>query len=312
MIVGITGQAGSYLAELLLSKGYEVHGLIRRSSNFNTFRIDHIFDQLKLHYGDLSDTGSLISLLASFRPDEIYNLGAQSHVQVSFEIPEYTADITALGVLRLLEAIKLTHLGCKFFQASSSEMFGSSPPPQNENTPFHPCSPYAAAKAFAYYATQNYREAYGMFAVNGIIFNCESPRRGPTFVTRKITRGVAAIVHGKQDKLLLGNLDAWRDWGHARDYVEAMWMMMQRETPQDYVIGTGEMHSVKEFVREAFEYVDLDWELYVKQDEKYFRPSEVHALCADASKARQDLGWVPVSKFKSIVSEMMEADLENG
>ncbi|MDW8307936.1 MAG: GDP-mannose 4,6-dehydratase [Verrucomicrobiales bacterium] len=316
LITGITGQDGSYLAELLLQKGYEVHGIIRRASTFNTERIDHLYQdphlsgvRLFLHYGDLSDSVNLVKLLYDLRPDEIYHLGAQSHVRVSFDIPEYTADITAVGTIRILEAIRETGLRPRFYQASSSEMFGSSPPPQSERTPFHPRSPYAVSKVFAYWATVNYRESYNLFACNGILFNHESPRRGETFVTRKITRAVAHIKAGLQKKLYLGNLDAKRDWGYAPEYVEAMWMMLQQEQPDDYVIATGETHSVREFCEEAFALVGLDWRDYVEFDPRYLRPAEVDALCGDASKAKKILGWQPRVRFKELVRIMVEADM---
>jgi GDPmannose 4,6-dehydratase len=315
LITGITGQDGSYLAELLLAKGYEVHGIIRRASTFNTERIDHLYQdphlsgvRLFLHYGDLSDSVNLVKLLYELKPDEIYHLGAQSHVRVSFDIPEYTADITAVGAIRILEAIRETGLRPRFYQASSSEMFGSSPPPQSESTPFHPRSPYAVSKVFAYWATVNYRESYGLFACNGILFNHESPRRGETFVTRKITRAVAHIKAGLQKKLYLGNLDAKRDWGYAPEYVEAMWRMLQQERPDDYVIATGETHSVREFCEEAFALVGLDWRDYVEFDPRYLRPAEVDALCGDASKAKRILGWEPKVRFKELVRIMVEAD----
>ncbi len=321
LITGITGQDGSYLAELLLSKGYEVHGIIRRSSTFNTGRIDHLYQdphvhgvKLFLHYGDLSDGGSISKLLNAVEPDEFYNLGAQSHVRVSFDSPEYTADVTGLGVLRVLEAIKgyqeRSGKKIKFYQASSSEMFGSAPAPQSETTPFHPRSPYAVAKVFAYHATVNYREAYGLFAANGILFNHESERRGETFVTRKIARGVARIKAGLDKKLYLGNLDARRDWGYAPEYVEAMWLMLQQDAPDDYVIGTGESYSVRDFVREAFGYAGLDWERYVEVDPRYFRPAEVDNLIADTRKAEQKLGWKAKSKAPELMRIMMDEELK--
>jgi GDPmannose 4,6-dehydratase len=318
LITGITGQDGSYLTELLLKKGYEVHGVVRRSSSFNTERIDHLYKdphedgvQLKLHYGDLNDASSLQSILAISNPHEIYNLGAQSHVRVSFDIPEYTAEVTALGTVRLLEAMRKTGLACRFYQASSSELYGRVvETPQRETTPFHPRSPYAAAKAYAFYITQNYREAYGMFATNGILFNHESERRGETFVTRKITRAVGRIVHGMQKELFLGNIDAKRDWGHAEDYVEAMWRMLQHETPDDFVIGTGETHAVSEFLELAFGHVNLDYRDFVKKDERYLRPAEVDLLLADPSKANKVLGWTPKVGFKELVKRMVESDLE--
>jgi GDPmannose 4,6-dehydratase len=322
LITGITGQDGSYLAELLLMKGYEVHGIIRRASTFNTGRLDDIYkdphvadSRFHLHYGDLSDTGTIRNIIYKVQPDEIYNLGAQSHVRVSFDIPEYTADITGLGVLRLLEAVKdyQEHTGkkIKFYQASSSEMFGSALPPQNEDTPFHPRSPYGVAKVFAFDTVRNYREAYGLFAVNGILFNHESERRGETFVTRKITRGVARILAGLDKKLYLGNLDARRDWGYAPEYVEAMYLMLQQPEPDDFVIGTGESHSVEDFVREAFKVAGInDWKGYVEIDPRYYRPSEVDNLIADASKAKKKLGWEPKVGFEELVKKMMRHDLE--
>jgi GDPmannose 4,6-dehydratase len=317
LITGITGQDGSYLAELLLEKGYEVHGIIRRSSSFNTQRIDHIYrdahdpkSRLFLLHGDLSDSSGLNTILRNVAPDEIYNLGAQSHVRVSFDTPEYTTDVTALGTIRILEAIREAGIKPKFYQASSSEMFGRvAEIPQSETTPFHPRSPYACAKVFAYFATVNYREAYSLFACNGILFNHESERRGETFVTRKITRAVTRIKLGLQDKLFLGNLDAKRDWGYAKDYVEAMWLMMQAETSGDYVIATGETHSVREFVEEAFGYLNMDWKEYVEIDPWYYRPSEVDTLLGDASKARKELGWEPRVGFKQLVRLMIDHDL---
>ena len=316
LITGITGQDGSYLAELLLVKGYEVHGIIRRASTFNTARIDHLYKdphvngvKLFLHYGDLTDSTNLIKLLYRIRPDEIYNLAAQSHVRVSFDIPEYTGDVTALGAVRILEAIRETGLTAKFYQASSSEMYGNvQEVPQRETTPFYPRSPYAVAKSYAYWMTVNYRESYGMFAANGILFNHESPRRGETFVTRKITRAAVSIEAGLQDKLFLGNLDARRDWGYAKEYVEAMWLMLQQESPDDYVIATGETHSVKEFLTEAFSHVGLDWEDYVAIDPKYYRPAEVDLLVGDGSKARTILRWEPTTHFKDLVQLMVDAD----
>jgi GDPmannose 4,6-dehydratase len=317
LITGITGQDGSYLAELLLSKGYEVHGVIRRASTFNTHRIDHIYvdphtpnARLLLHYGDLSTNDQLANLFHNVQPDEVYHLGAQTHVMVSFEVPEYTANVTGTGTVRLLEAIRRSGAKARFYQASSSEMYGAAPPPQNEATPFRPRSPYGTAKVYGYWITVNYREAYGMFAANGILFNHESPRRGETFVTRKITRAVARIVAGRQDKLYLGNLDAKRDWGYAPEYVEGMWWLLQQERPEDYVLGSGESHSVREFVAEAFSYVGLDWAAYVRIDEKYVRPSEVDSLQADSRKARVELGWEPVIGFKELVRIMVDADLE--
>ncbi len=318
LITGITGQDGSYLAELLLEKGYIVHGLIRRSSHFNTTRIDHLFQdpheedvRLFLHYSDLSDSSNLARLLRRIRPDEIYHLGAQSHVRVSFDMPEFTANITGMGTIRLLEAIREAEIETKFYQASSSEMFGKVREiPQNENTPFYPRSPYGCAKVFAYWTTVNYRESYDLFAVNGILFNHESPRRGETFVTRKITRAVARIKAGLQHELFLGNLDARRDWGYAREYVEAMYLMMQHRKPEDFVIATGESHSVREFVELAFELAGLDWKKYVKIDRKYFRPAEVDLLLGDASKAKRLLGWQPRVKFEELVRLMLVSDLK--
>jgi GDPmannose 4,6-dehydratase len=317
LITGITGQDGSYLADLLLSKGYEVHGVIRRASTFNTRRIDHLYRdphlngvRLFLHYGDVSDSTSLIKLLYRIGPDEIYHLAAQSHVRVSFDVPEYTGDVTALGTIRILEAIRETGLKARFYQASSSEMFGKvREVPQRETTPFHPRSPYAAAKVYAYWATVNYRESYGLLAWNGILFNHESPRRGETFVTRKITRGLARIKAGLQDKLYLGDLDAKRDWGYAKEYVEAMWLMLQQDGPDDYVIATGECHSVREFLQEAFAYAGLDWREHVEIDSRYFRPAEVDLLLGDAGKAKAKLGWEPKVKFKELVRLMVDADL---
>jgi len=318
LITGITGQDGSYLAELLLSKGYEVHGIIRRASTFNTSRIDHLYQDphvngvsLFLHYGDLSDSTNLVKLLYGMRPDEVYHLAAQSHVKVSFEMPEYTGDIGGLGTVRLLEAIRETGPKCKFYQASSSEMYGRAKEvPQNENTPFYPRSPYACAKVYAFWTTVNYREAYGIHASNGILFNHESPRRGETFVTRKITHAVARIEAGVQKKLFLGNLEARRDWGYAPEYVEAMWRMLQQDTPDDYVIATGESHSVREFGEEAFAYAGLDWQACVEVDTRYFRPSEVDALRGDAGKARAVLGWTPKTGFRELVHLMVDADRE--
>ena len=316
LITGITGQDGSYLAEFLLSKGYIVHGIIRRASTFNTNRIDHIYKdphlrgvKLHLHYGDLSDSSQLTNLIYNIRPDEIYHLGAQSHVRVSFDIPEYTGDITALGTTRILEAVRRSGIKTKFYQASSSEMYGDAPAPQNEDTPFRPRSPYAAAKVYAYWMANNYREGYNILACNGILFNHESPRRGETFVTRKITRGLARIVAGKDKKLYLGNLEAKRDWGYAPDYVEAMWLMLQQDKPCDYVIGTGETHSVKEFLEEVFNYAGLDWKEYVEIDPRYFRPTEVELLLADSSKARKELGWSPRITFKELVKIMVDSDM---
>ena len=316
LITGITGQDGSYLAELLLDKGYDVYGLVRRSSSFNTGRIDHLYrdphedTHLHLVYGDLTDASSLNRVLRTVRPDEIYNLGAQSHVRVSFDVPDYTAEVGALGTVRLLEAIRESGFAPRFYQASSSELFGASPPPQSETTPFHPRSPYAAAKLYAYWITVNYREAYGLHASNGILFNHESPRRGETFVTRKITTAAARIKLGKQDKLFLGNLDARRDWGYAPDYVEAMWSMLQQDAPDDYVIATGETHSVREFLDEVFGQLDLDWRHYVEIDPRYFRPAEVDALCGDATKARTRLGWRPRTTFRELARKMVEHDFD--
>jgi GDPmannose 4,6-dehydratase len=317
LITGITGQDGSYLAEFLLYKDYEVHGLIRRSSTFNTARIDHLYQdfhltgtKLFLHYGDLSDSGQLTDLIYNIQPDEIYHLAAQSHVRVSFDLPEYTGDITALGTTRLLEAIRRSGIKTKFYQASSSEMFGAAPSPQNENTPFMPRSPYAAAKVYAYWMVKNYRDGYNMFACNGILFNHESPRRGETFVTRKITRSLAHIVDKKEKKIYLGNLEAERDWGYAPEYVEAMWLMIQQEKPDDYVIGTGETHSIKEFLDEAFSYLDMDWKDYVEVDSRYFRPTEVEYLQADYDKAKKELSWSPKVSFKDLAKIMVDYDLE--
>ena len=344
LITGITGQDGSYLAEFLLSKGYEVHGLIRRASTFNTHRIDHIYidphnpnARFFLHYGDLSDSGQLINLIYNIKPDEIYHLGAQSHVRVSFDIPEYTGDITGLGTVRILEAIRRSGIKTKFYQASSSEMFGASPPPQNESTPFYPRSPYAAAKVYAYWMTVNYREAYGLFACNGILFNHESPRRGETFVTRKITRALAHILAGKQEKLYLGNLKAKHDWGFAPEYVEAMWLMLKQDKPEDYVVGTGESHPVREFVEKAFNYagveiewkgtgteekgivksIDKKWQGIIKEgqtlieiDPKYFRPTEVEHLQSEITKARKKLGWQPRTTFQELVMIMVDYDMK--
>jgi GDPmannose 4,6-dehydratase len=344
LITGITGQDGSYLTELLLSKKYEVHGLIRRASTFNTKRIDHLYTdphvsdaKLFLHYGDMSDAGQLTNLIYNIKPDEIYHLGAQSHVRVSFDMPEYTGDITALGTTRLLESIRRSGIKTKFYQASSSEMFGSTSPPQNEQTPFHPRSPYAAAKVYAYWMTVNYREGYNIFACNGILFNHESPRRGETFVTRKITRAIANIISGRQKKLYLGNLEAKRDWGFAPEYVVCQWLMLQQDKPDDFVIGTGESHSVREFVELAFNYagIALEWldnglqekgivsslnqnltpnikvgDIAVEIDPHYFRPAEVDYLLADASKARSNLNWEPKVNFKELVKIMVDADME--
>jgi GDPmannose 4,6-dehydratase len=310
-ITGITGQDGSYLAEILLEKGYDVYGMIRRSSSFNTARIDHIFGDVELVFGDLTDGSVLNQLMRTVRPDEVYNLGAQSHVRVSFDVPEYTADADAMGTLRLLDAIREEGVECRFYQASSSEMFGMATEiPQRETTPFHPRSPYGVAKVFSYWITRNYREAYGMYAVNGILFNHESPRRGPTFVTRKITRAVGAILRGEQSELKLGNLDARRDWGYARDYMEGAWQMLRADEPDDYVLATGETHSVEEFLEEAFTYAGLDWHDYVKIDPRYFRPSEVDVLIGDYSKAREKLGWEPTVRFDELVRMMVDADRE--
>ena len=310
-ITGITGQDGSYLAELLLEKGYEVHGLVRRSSSFNTWRIDHIRDRLVLHYGDLVDQNSLIRSLEMVAPDEIYNLAAQSHVKVSFEMPEYTGNVTALCVLRLLDAVRELSLESRIYQAGSSEMFGLvQEAPQNERTPFHPRSPYGVSKAFGHWMAVNYREGYGLHVSNGILFNHESPRRGENFVTRKITMGLAAIKKGQTREVRLGNLDARRDWGYAKDYVEAMWLILQRDQPDDYVVATGETHSVKEFLEEAFSYAGLDWREYVKVDPKYFRPAEVDVLQGDPTKARNALGWEPRVTFKQLVRLMVDADME--
>jgi GDPmannose 4,6-dehydratase len=318
LITGITGQDGSYLAELLLEKGYEVYGIVRRSSSFNTNRIEHIYQdpheanvRLRMVYGDLNDASSLNKVLRDLQPDEIYNLGAQSHVRVSFDVPEYTAEITALGTIRLLEAIRDLGLKPKFYQASSSELYGKVLEiPQSETTPFYPRSPYACAKAYAHYVTVNYRESYGLFACAGILFNHESERRGETFVTRKITRAATRIKLALQDKLYMGNLDAKRDWGHAKDYVEAMWLMLQQDAPDDYVIATGEQHSVQEFIEEAFGLLDLDWREYVKIDPRYYRPAEVETLLGDSSKARRVLGWEPKISFKELVRLMVESDMK--
>ncbi len=317
LITGITGQDGSYLAELLLSKEYEVHGLIRRASTFNTSRIDHLYvdphqagARLFLHYGDLADGSQLTNLIYDIKPDEIYHLGAQSHVRVSFDMPEYTADITGLGTTRILEAVRRSGVKARFYQASSSELFGAAPPPQNEGTAFRPKSPYAAAKIYAYWMAVNYREGYGLFATNGILFNHESPRRGQTFVTRKITRAIAEMLTGKQQYLYLGNLKAKRDWGYAPEYVAAMWLMLQQEKPNDYVIGTGESHSVEEFLKESFDYAGLDLKERVRIDQRYFRPTEVEVLIADATKAKKELGWNPKVTFKDLVRIMVDADME--
>lgn len=313
LITGVTGQDGSYLAEFLLEKGYDVHGVVRRSSSFNTWRIDHIpRDRFTLHYGDLNDFASLHEILRKVKPDEVYNLGAQSHVRVSFELPEYTAEATGLGCLRLLDAMRAANVEhARFYQASSSELYGKvEEVPQTETTRFHPRSPYACAKAFAFEVTRNYREAYGMFAVNGILFNHESPRRGENFVTRKITRGATRIKLGLQKRLVLGNLDARRDWGYAKDYVEAMWLMLQAKQPEDFVIATNETHSVREFLEETFGYLELDYREFVDQDPRFLRPSEVDLLLGDASKARELLGWKPRVSFRDLVRMMVDHDLE--
>ncbi len=316
LISGITGQDGSYLVEHLLERGYEVHGIVRRSSSFNTDRIDRVYrdpheagTRMFLHFGDLADSSRLVKLIYEIQPDEIYNLGAQSHVRVSFDIPEYTADVTGTGTVRLLEAIRESDVETRFYQASSSEIFGSSPPPQNEATPPHPRSPYGVAKAMGHMITVNYREAYGMYCVSGILFNHESERRGETFVTRKITRALARIKAGLQSELFLGNLDAQRDWGYAPDFVDAMWRMLQADEPEDFVIATGEMHSVREFLALAAAQLDLDWESFTKIDERYYRPAEVDALCGDASRAREQLGWEPTVSFEELVKIMVEADM---
>jgi len=318
LITGITGQDGSYLAELLLHEGYEVHGVIRRASTFNTQRIDHIYRDphngakvnLHLHYGDIAVGETLQHMVYNLKPDEIYHLAAQSHVRVSFDMPEYTGDVTGLGTTRILEAVRKSEVPARFYQASTSEMFGGLNSPQNEQTPFIPRSPYAAAKLYAYWITRNYREGYGIFACNGILFNHESPRRGETFVTRKITRAVASIVAGKQKHLYLGNLDSKRDWGYAPEFVEAMLLMMRQKKADDFVIGTGETHSVREFLEEAFGYVDLDYKKYVRIDPRYFRPTEVDLLLSDPSKAKKELNWTSKVKFRDLVRIMMDADLE--
>jgi len=316
IITGITGQDGSHLADLLLEKGYEVHGMIRRASTFNTHRIDHLYHdpheqgaRLTLHYGDLTDGSQLARLIRQVQPDEIYNLAAQSHVQVSFEQPEYTGDVTGLGVIRLLEAIRETGVATRLYQASSSEMFGDSPPPQSEDSPFRPRSPYAVAKLYAHWITRNYREAYGLYAVSGILFNHEGERRGETFVSRKVTRAVAHIVMGEQSKVYLGNLEAVRDWGHAKDYVDAMYLMLQQEAPRDYVIGTGEGHTVRELCELAFRHVGLDWQRFVEIDPRYLRPTDVDELRADPSRAMAELGWKPKVTFFELVTGMVESDL---
>jgi GDPmannose 4,6-dehydratase len=317
LITGITGQDGSYLAELLLGKGYEVHGLIRRASTFNTSRIDHLYvdphvpdAKLFLHYGDLSDGTRLVTLIHEIRPDEVYNLAAQSHVRVSFEEPEHTGDTTGIGAMRLLEAVRLAGVECRYYQASSSEMFGATPPPQNEETPFWPRSPYGAAKVYAYWVTRNYREGYGLYAVNGILFNHESPRRGETFVTRKVTRAVARIQAGLDDYVYMGNLDAVRDWGYAPEYVEGMWRMLQADEPDDFVLATGGSFTVRDFIVTAFEHAGLDWEKHVRFDERYLRPTEVDALVGDASKAKSKLGWVPQVATEELARIMVDADIE--
>jgi GDPmannose 4,6-dehydratase len=317
LITGITGQDGSYLAELLLSKGYEVHGIIRRSSSFNTGRLNDIYEdphvdnrKMILHYGDLQDSTSLANLIRELKPNEIYNLGAQSHVKVSFEIPEYTADITGTGTIRILEALRASGVNSKFYQASSSELYGSTPPPQNELTPFHPRSPYGAAKIFSYWVTVNYREAYEMHASNGILFNHESPRRGATFVTRKITRAVARIAAGIEKEVYLGNLDSVRDWGYAKEFVEAMWLMLQQPKGDDFVIATGESATVRQFAEVAFKKANLNWEDHVKIDKRYLRPSEVDSLVGDASKAQKVLGWKAKTSWKKLAEIMVEADIQ--
>ena len=317
IITGITGQGGSYMAELLLDKGYEVHGLIRRASTFNTGRIDHLYTdpheqgaRLFLHYADLTEGSRLVTLLASIAPDEVYNLAAQSHVRVSFDEPEYTGNTTGMGTTRLLEAIRMIGLNCRFYQASSSEMFGATPPPQNENTPFYPRSPYGAAKVYSYWMTRNYREAYGIYAVNGILFNHESPRRGETFVTRKITRSVARIKAGLEDTLFLGNIDAARDWGYAPEYVDAMWRMLQQDEPSDFVVATGTSFTVRDFLKFAFEYVGLNWESHVKFDDRYLRPTEVDSLIGDPSKAATILHWKPEVLTPELAGIMVDADTE--
>jgi GDPmannose 4,6-dehydratase len=317
LITGIAGQDGSYLAELLLAKGYEVHGIVRRASTINTGRLDGIYQDpheprpsLILHYGDLTDSVGLVNLIRAIAPDEVYNLGAQSHVKVSFEIPEYTGETTGMGAVRLLEAIRASGVASRYYQASSSEMFGSAAPPQNELTPFRPRSPYGCAKVYAFHSAVNYREAYGLFACNGILFNHESPRRGETFVTRKITRAATRIKEGLQDKLYLGNLDAKRDWGFAGDYVQAMWLMLQQDKPDDYVVATGQTHSVREFLDEVFGLLELDWHKHVEIDPRYFRPSEVDLLLGDAAKARRVLGWAPQVTFKGLAKMMTTADWE--
>jgi GDPmannose 4,6-dehydratase len=317
LITGITGQDGSYLAELLLHKGYEVHGIIRRSSTFNTDRIDHLYQdphrpgvKIRLHYGDLSDAGQLTDIIYNTKPDEIYHLGAQSHVMVSFDMPEYTGDITGIGTIRLLEAIRRSGIKTRFYQASSSEMFGDASEPQSEESPFRPRSPYAAAKVYSYWIVRNYREAYGLYTCNGILFNHESPRRGETFVTRKITRGLAMIKAGIEKKVYLGNLDARRDWGYAPEFVEVMWSIVQQDKPEDYVIGTGEAHTVREFAQIAFDYASMDWEKHIAIDQRYIRPTDVESLRADPSKARDQLNWEPRVTFKELIMIMVDYDLE--
>lgn len=317
LITGITGQDGSYLTELLLSKGYEVHGLVRRSSTFSTSRIDHLYvdphepdARLFLHFGDMSNSEQITNIIYDIQPEEIYNLAAQSHVKVSFDIPEYTGDVTGLGVIRMLEIIRRSGVKTRFYQASSSELFGNAPASQNEKTPFQPQSPYAVAKLYGYWVVCNYRDGYDMFASNGILFNHEGPRRGETFVTAKITRAIARILAGEQNELYLGNLEAQRDWGYAPEYVEAMWLMLQREQPDNYVIGSGEAHSVEQFVEEAFAYAGMDWREYVKIDQRYFRPTDVNILRADASKARTELGWEPKVNFRDLIAIMVDSNLE--
>lgn len=327
LITGINGQDGSYLAELLLEKGYEVHGMIRRSSSFNTKRIDHIFDKIKLHYGDMTDASSIFSLISMIRPDEIYNLAAQSHVKVSFETPEHTTETNALGLLKLLESVTTLRLKPRIYQASSSEMFGSAPAIQNEDTPFLPCSPYGTAKLYAHWICKNYRESYDMFIATGILFNHESPRRGETFVTRKVTKAVANIFHKKQEFVTLGNLNAYRDWGHSRDYVRAMWMMLQHDTPDDFVIATGNTYSVRHLVEKAFKFIDMDisWInedkntgidqngiVRVKVDPRYVRPNEVNVLCGNALKAHHKLNWRPEISFDQLINEMVKNDISSG
>jgi len=309
LITGITGQDGSYLAEILLEKGYEVYGMVRRASSFNRSRIDHLQTELELVYGDLGDSSVLNQLVRTIRPDEIYNLGAQSHVRVSFDMPEYTADVVGVGTLRLLDAIREGDVRCRFYQASSSEMFGKvAEVPQSEETPFHPRSPYGVAKVFAYWITRNYREAYDMFTVNGILFNHESPRRGENFVTRKITLGLGAILRGERDSIALGNLESRRDWGYARDYMEGAWRMVQADEPGDYVLATNETHSIEEFLSEAFGYVGLDWREHVTADPRHFRPAEVDLLIGDYAKAKEQLGWEPTVRFPELVRMMVDAD----